>query len=151
VELRSEGNLSLCARGALKLSSSAAVTLEVTGQDARTSASARLAPYGISFAARQINLAADSARFNLRRAELRGEQLRAIWSRASLTSVRLELNARDVRTKLHTVLQDIEGTLSVKAGQVRQWVRGSSYTQAERSELLVRQDVRIDGKSINLG
>lgn len=151
VELRSAGNLSLSAEGAIHLSSAAGVTLEVNGSDGRPTACARVAPYGMTFAARQLTWAADSARFNLRRAEIRGEQLRAIWSKASLTSARLELQARDVRTKAHNVMQDIEESLSIKAGRVRQWIRGSHHTHAERSELLAREDVRIDGKTINLG
>jgi len=151
VELRSEGNLALVARGGVSIRSASAVTLEVQDGTSSPSARASVTPHGISLAARQLDLMAERARASWQRAELCGQKLRARWESAQLSSQHLELEARNVRSKLHTVMQEVEGSLSLRAGRVRQWIRGSHHTRVERSELLATEDVRINGKRINLG
>lgn len=69
----------------------------------------------------------------------------------TLTAERLELVARDLRTKAKTLVQTVEETLTTRAGRLREWVRGSRHSQAETTEILSEKDVRIDGTKIRLG
>lgn len=151
VELRSAGDLDLVAGGSVNVRAGAGVTLEAANGAAAPSAIVRVMPQGLTFAARQLAIAADGARMSLSRASVRGGVLDARWSRVRLDSERLELNARDVRSRLGNLVQEVEQAFTLKAGRVRQWITGSIVTRAERSELVAREDVRIDGKIINLG
>lgn len=151
LELSAGGNLSLNASGRVGIRGGLGVSLEAGAAGAVPSAVAHLAPSGLSYAGGQLSLAAEVARLAFQRAEARGAELRATWSRVRLSSRAIEVEAHQLRSKAKSVFQEIEGSLTVKAGRVREWVRGSHHTRAERCEMRASGEVRIDGQRINLG
>ncbi len=149
--LHCEGRLSLSARDGVQIRSPRGVDLELGAGDAAPSAALRLAPHGVTLSGRHLTLASEVARLAFRRAELHGSELRAIVARATLASERLEISSRELRSRVDNAIQEVRGSLTLKAGRVREWIRGSRHTRAERCELVADKDVRIDGKVINLG
>lgn len=151
VALAAAGNLSLRAEGQVSIRGALGVSLEAGAASASPSAVARLAPSGLTYAGAQLSLAAEAARLAFQRATVQGSDLRASWSRVGLASRKIEIEAHELRSKVASVAHEIERSLTVKAGRIREWVRGSHHTRAERCEVRASGEVRIDGQRINLG
>ncbi len=70
----------------------------------------------------------------------------------------VNLRAQQVRVlagkmveRLGSLYQSVTEALNLRAGETHTMVEGTAYTQAKRSTLLTRDEVNINGKSINLG
>jgi len=70
----------------------------------------------------------------------------------------VSLRARKVRVladkmveRLGSLYQSVTELLNLRAAETHTMVAGTSYTQAKRATLLTRDEVNINGKSINLG
>ena len=64
---------------------------------------------------------------------------------------RLELAARAVSQRFHTLRQSVTDLMSLRAGKTHTVVEGSSYTRAHDATLLTEDKVSINGKAIHLG
>jgi hypothetical protein len=64
---------------------------------------------------------------------------------------RIRLLADKMVERLGSLYQTVTEVLNLRAGETHTMVAGTSYTQAKRSTLLTRDEVNINGKSINLG
>ncbi len=149
--LSSRGDISLTAQGMVRLQGTAGVRIEAAGDLGKPAALVDVGPAGVAVAAHRIGMVGAEGRVRLGHCDVSGEEMRSTWSRATWTAERLELAARDMRTKAKTLLQTVEETLTTRAGRLREWVRGSRHSQAEYTEILSEKDVRIDGTKIHLG
>lgn len=64
---------------------------------------------------------------------------------------RLELAARAVSQRFHSLRQTVTDLMSLRAGKTHTVVEGSSYTRAHDATLLTKDKVSINGKAIHLG
>ncbi|RLB60525.1 MAG: hypothetical protein DRI90_13560 [Deltaproteobacteria bacterium] len=69
----------------------------------------------------------------------------------NLQAKRIRMLAGKLTERLGTLYQTVTETLNLRAGATHTMVAGTAYTQAKRSTLLTRDEVTINGKSINLG
>ncbi len=69
----------------------------------------------------------------------------------SLRAKRVLLLADKMVEHLGSLYQTVTEVLNLRAGETHTMVEGTSYTQAKRSTLLTRDEVNINGKSVNLG
>jgi hypothetical protein len=148
--LQSGGDIALEAKGRVRLHGNAGVEL-AAGSQAHPMASARLTPTGIGLFAPEFAAVAQTARIKLRRLEYAGAKLRAAVGSAQVTGDRLELRVKDLRTKVHSAVQQVETSLTVRAGSLREWIKGSRYSKSQRVDIKANEDVRVDGNSIFIG
>lgn len=149
--LTAQGDLNLSAGGVVRIRGQQGLNLEVGEENMPATSAAHVTSHGITLASRHLRLVGQKAALHFKQLELTGERLESVWSRVQLASEKLDLRSGDVNAKMKTLVQDVEESLTLRAQRVRQWVRGSIVTRAERSDLRAKKSVRIDAKSINLG
>ena len=149
--LSSRGDIRLMAQGMVRLQGKAGVRVEAAGDAGKPAALVDVGPTGVTLAGHRLGIVGAEGNVRLRRCDVSGDELRSTWSRATWTVERLELAARDMRTRAKTLVQTVEETLTTRAGRLREWVRGSRRSQAETTEIVSEKDVRIDGTKIHLG
>ncbi|MBW2531463.1 MAG: DUF3540 domain-containing protein [Deltaproteobacteria bacterium] len=71
--------------------------------------------------------------------------------RMALSAGKLQLVASSVRQRCRTIFQSVTELLSVQAGKSHTVVDGVAHTQAGSANLLCKDRIHVNGKSINLG
>lgn len=71
--------------------------------------------------------------------------------RIALTSQELEVTAEKATERFGESFRWVQDTLQVRAGRLREVVQGDYSLRADRIRQIAQRDVRIDGRSIDLG
>ena len=151
VELSSAGDLTLQARGVVRVQGEAGVQIGAGASEHPSAPRVTLGPNALSVSAAKLRAFGQAGNLRVEECEVSGRNLRSSWQLAAISAERLEQTARDLRVRASDLIQDVEDALTTRAGRVREWIKGSRYTRAESAELRAERDVRIDGKKIHLG
>ncbi len=81
----------------------------------------------------------------------RGDRITARAGEVQVAWGRLEQVAGRVLTFAKSVYERVEGLLHSRAGRVRSESKGAYLVQADHAEIAAQDDVKIHGKTINLG
>jgi hypothetical protein len=151
LRLSSRGDIHLNAEGMVRLRGKAGVRIEAAGADCAPVSAVDVGPAGVTVAGHRLGVAAAEGCVRMRRCDVSGDELRATWKVATWAAERLEIAARDMRTKAASLVQSVEQTLTTRAGRLREWVLGTRHSRAGSTEILADEEVRIDGAKIHLG
>lgn len=105
----------------------------------------------LEIGARETQLSADVLRVRTKEAELEGDRLTARAREANVAWGKLEQVVGRLWTVAKNAYVRIEGLLHERAGRVRMESGGSMLFQAREARIQAKEDVRVQGRSINLG
>ncbi len=106
---------------------------------------------GADLATHRAKLVAAQGEVTFGRAVCRGQQLTSRINRARLVYGKLEISAKRLWERSEHAIRHVLDLCQIQAGRLRTLVKGAHYIQSERTTLLAKKDVRIDGEKINLG
>jgi hypothetical protein len=106
---------------------------------------------GVRLGVHQMTVTAGRAEIHYGRATCRGQQLDSTVTRARLVYGKLELLAQRIRERSEEAIRHVRGLCQMQAGRMRTLVSGACHIQSERTAMTAKEEVRIDGKKINLG
>ena len=153
-----DGNIELHAGKGISCSGAEAVSISGT-QGIRLCAKGRGLPDqslrmdsdGAHLGVHAIDVAAGQGRFSIARASYHGKQVASSVDRARMTYNRLEIRAQRILQRSEHLFHQVRQLCQVQAGRLRTLVHGAHHIQSERTTLIAKEDVHIDGKKINLG
>ncbi len=106
---------------------------------------------GARLGVHKIDVIAGQSEVSIARATYRGKQLISRVERAKLVYGKLEITARKIWQRSEDLFRQVRHLCQMQAGRMRTLVKGAHHTQSQRTTLIAKEDVRIDGQSINLG
>jgi hypothetical protein len=136
-EIETEGDLSLTARGHLRLRSEREVTVE--------------APVRIALDSDRLELRARHAELAAARADAVVGSLSTTARRIATNAERIELTAERIVERAHSVLHEVQDVLEQRAGKVRTLVARAWSLRSQRTRMRSEDDTTIEGKKILLG
>lgn len=151
LQLASRGDIQLNAEGMVRLRGKAGVRVEAAGDGGPPASAVDVGLAGVTVAGHRLGVAAAVGSVRVRRCDVSGDEVRSTWKSASWAAERLDIAARDMRTKAANLVQTVEQTLTTRAGRLREWILGTRHSRAQSTEILSEKDVRIDGAKIHLG
>ena len=138
LDLSSAGDINLQAEGLLRLRGDAGVRVQV-GDAADAPPALSLGRAGVTLATACLDVFAQQARARFGEAEVSGNELNAAWSRALFHAETFELRARELHQRAQTWLTNVEETWTTRAGHVRESIKHSRFSTAERQQLRARK------------
>jgi len=106
---------------------------------------------GLQIRSHQLKLTAGQGEVSIARAIFQGKQYIARVSRVKLIGDRLEITARRLWERSEHSIRQVLHLCQMQAGRMRTLVKGAHHLYSDRSTIVAKEDVRIDGKKINLG
>jgi hypothetical protein len=100
---------------------------------------------------KKLELEAVEGRVGIRDLHVGGVTLQARLDQAKLEVGRLETVADRVFERARSVFRQAEDLYQLKAGRLRELVKGGYAVRAGHASLVADDEVKIDGKQINLG
>ncbi|NUP12381.1 MAG: DUF3540 domain-containing protein [Polyangiaceae bacterium] len=110
-----------------------------------------IAGKSISLGTKQLTMTAERADVTFADMTYRSVRLTAAVEQAHVVVDRIEQVASNVLLRAREVVRHVEGLDQTTAGRVRALIRGAYSLKAERASVLAEDDVKIDGKRVNLG
>jgi len=106
---------------------------------------------GMQMGVHRLEVTAGQADINVADTVYHGRQFTSRVGRARWIFDKLEVRTRRLWERSEDVVRSVVNLCQVQAGRMRTLVKGAHHVQSERTAIIARQDVRIDGKKINLG
>lgn len=154
--LSAPGDLSIAAGGDVDFAAKGAVRLrgkevDLTAGEGATATRLTLGETAMRLSSRLLRLAADRAEIALADATYRGERLAAESKDVKLVVSRLETAADRIFEQARNVFRTVEDLHQIRAGRVRTVASGGYQVKGGHVAIEADADVKIDGKTIDLG
>lgn len=138
-------------KGGVAVTSSQGVRI-AAGRDAdRFEQELRLDGDGLHLGVHEMDVVAGQGRFRIAQAVYYGKQLQSTVERARMFYGKLEICAQRLRERCGQVMRSVRHLYQIQAGRLRTLVQGAHHVHSERTTIMARKEVRIDGEKINLG
>jgi hypothetical protein len=128
-----------------------AVRFAANGQDGNPDQALHLDADGARIGVHKMDITAGQGDISIARLDYRGKHLTSSVNRAKLVFGKLETTAQRIWQNSEYLFRQVQHLCQMQAGRMRTLVRGAHHTQSQRTTLIAREDVRIDGQKINLG
>jgi hypothetical protein len=127
------------------------VRMAVEGQNAGPDQTLALDGDGVQLGVHRMAVTAGRGDVSVARAVYRGQQLDSHIDRARLIYDKLETTARRMWQRSGYFFNHVRDLCQIQTGRMRTLIHGAQHTRSRRTTLIAQEDVRIDGKKINLG
>ena len=151
IDLKAGRGVRLHTEGDVAVTSDQSVRITVAGSPDLSDQELRLDRDGIHMGVHEMDVIAGQGRIRIARAVYHGKQLQSSVDRARMIYGKLEISAQRIWERSGQVLRSVRNLCQIQAGRLRTLVQGAHHVQCERSTLIAKKDVRIDGEKINLG
>ncbi len=145
-----QGNIDIIAGGAVRCRGAEGVSIGA-GEDKQGSSLLTIGKEKLAFAARAMSFSAERADMLFAEAKVHGVRLSATVEHAQMVFDRVETVAVSVVQRAKRVIRHVEGLEQLTAGRLRTLVSGAYSVKAQHASLEAEDDVKIDGKRVNLG
>lgn len=133
------------------MTAAGSVRVGVRKQDDQMEQTLRMDNDGVRIGVHEMKVTAGQGDVSIARAVYQGKQLTSRIDRAKLVYDKLEISARRLWERSEDVIRNVMYLCQMQAGRMRTLVKGAHHMHSERTTIVAKEDVRIDGRKINLG
>jgi hypothetical protein len=151
IRLRAGRQIQIQSDDQLHLTAAHAVTMSAATKTGGRPSRLRIDGSGAVLSGQRLGVSAQEADLHIDATTFHGRQLTAALERAKVVAGKLETVAVRLIERAKESYHFVEKLHEIKAGRMRRLIRGAFHLQSENTSILAKDDVRIDGKRINLG
>ena len=151
IDLKAGRGVRLHTDGDVTVASDQSVRIAVAGSPNPSNQELRLDRDGFHMGVHEMDVIAGQGCIRMARAVYHGKQLQSYVDRARMIYGKLEISAQRIWERSGQALRSVRHLYQIQAGRLRTLVQGAHHVQSERTTLIAKKDVRIDGEKINLG
>lgn len=127
------------------------VGIVVRGEEKKPDQEVLVDEDGVRMGVHKIDVSAGQSDVSIVRATYHGKQLTSRIERARLIYGKLDVTAKRIWQRSGHLFRQVRHLYQMQAGRLRTLVKGAHHSQSQRTTMIAKEDVRIDGKRINLG
>ncbi len=151
IDLAAGKDIHCASAGDVTIRGRQSVCLAAQGQGDHPDQTLEMDGDGAKLGVHRMEIAAGQGDISIARAAYRGKQFKSTVNRAKLVYGKLEISAQRMWQSSGYLFRQVRHLCQMQAGRMRTLIKGAHHTQSRRTTLIAKEDVRIDGKKINLG